>query len=219
MLSVRNVLSEFEASSAAAVDDSFKEECSRVLSEIESTLDDRRAKEASNDEAVREVNRNLLDIRSLLAQTEREYAAKMSDIAAKKEHAIKPVATNLGRLRQELGRISRMRAGFLRGISKKAKAQKTTEAAQKLDTTKRELATIEQSFAAEQKKLQDEHERRRRQILKQLANHQKEIENLESGTKVDDALDVRHAACDALINAMNSLVQRIHAAPGTMSEP
>jgi DNA repair exonuclease SbcCD ATPase subunit len=219
MLSVRNVLSEFEASSAAAVDDSFKEECSRVLSEIESTLDDRRAKEASNDEAVRKVNRNLLDIRSLLAQTEREYAAKMSDIAAKREHAIKPVATNLGRLRQELGRISRMRAGFLREISKRAKAQKATEATQKLDTTKRELATIEQSFAAEQKRLRDEHERRRRQILKQLANHQKEIENLESGIKVDDALDARHAACDALVNAVNSLVQRMQSAPETVSKP
>jgi DNA mismatch repair ATPase MutS len=219
MLSVRNVLSEFEASSAAAVDDSFKEECSRVLSEIESTLDDRRAKETSNGEAVREVNRNLLDIRSLLAQTEREYAAKMSDIAAKREHAIKPVATNLGRLRQELGRISRMRAGFLREISKRAKAQKATEATQKLDTTKRELATIEQSFAAEQKRLRDEHERRRRQILKQLANHQKEIENLESGIKADDALDARHAACDALVNAVNSLVQRMQSAPETVSKP
>jgi len=219
MLNVRNVLSEFEASSAAAVDDSFKEECTRVLSEIESTLDDRRTKEASNDEAVRKVNRNLLDIRSLLAQTEREYAARMSDFAAKRERAIKPVATNLGRLRQELSRISRMRAGFLRGITKKAKAQKTTEATQKLDTTKRELATIEQSFGAEEKNLKDDHERRRRQILKQIANYQREIENIESGTKADDALDARHAACDALINAVNSLVQKIQPAPETVSKP
>jgi DNA repair exonuclease SbcCD ATPase subunit len=143
----------------------------------------------------------------------------MNDIASKREHAIKPVATNLGRLRQELSRINRMRAGFLRGISKKTKAQKTTEATQKLDTTKRELATIEQSFAAEQKKLQDEHERRRRQILKQIASYQKEIENLENKITADDALDARHAACDALINSVNSLVQRIHAVPETMSEP
>jgi hypothetical protein len=88
-----------------------------------------------------------------------------------------------------------------------------------LDTTKRELATIEQSFAAEQKKLKDEHERRKRQILKQIANYQKEIENIESGIKVDDALDVRHAACDALVNAVNSLVQRMQSAPETVSKP
>jgi len=219
LLSVRNVISEFEASSAVTVDDHFKDECSRVLSDIELTLKDRRAKEASNDEAARIVNRNLLDTKSLLAQTEREYAVKMNEIAAKREDAIKPVATNLGRLRQELSRISRMRAGFLRGTSKKAKAQKTTEATQKLDTTKRKLVTIEQSFATEQKKLQGEHERRRRQILEQIANYQKEIENLESGPKVDDALDARHATCDALVNAVNSLLQRTQSVPENASKP
>ena len=216
---MRNVISEFEASSAVTVDDHFKDECSRVLSDIELTLKDRRAKEASNDEAARIVNRNLLDTKSLLAQTEREYAVKMNEIAAKREHVIKPVATNLGRLRQELSRISRMRAGFLRGISKKAKVQKTTEATQKLDTTKRKLATVEQSFATEQKKLQGEHERRKRQILEQIANYQKEIANLESGPKVDDALDVRHATCDALVNAVNSLLQRTQSVPEHASKP
>ena len=219
LLSVRNVISELEASSAVTVDDHFKDECSRVLSDIELTLKDRRAKEASNDEAARIVNRNLLDAKSLLAQTEREYAVKMNEIAAKREHTIKPVATNLGRLRQELSRISRMRAGFLRGISKKVKAQKTTEATQKLDTTKRKLATIEQSFATEQKKRQVEHERRRRQILEQIANYQKEIANLESGPKVDDALDVRNATCDALVNAVNSLLQRTQSVPEYASKP
>ena len=216
---MRNVISELVANSAVTVDDHFKDECSRVLSDIELTLKDRRAIEASNDEAARIVNHNLLDTKSLLAQTEREYAAKMNEIAAKREHAIKPVATHLGRLRQELSRISRMRAGFLRGISKKAKAQKTTEATQKLDATKMELATIEQSFAAEQKKLKDEHERRRRQILGQIANYQKEIENIESGPKVDDALDVRHVTCDALVNAVNSLLQRMQSVPENASKP
>jgi len=219
LLSVRNVISDLEASSAVTVDDHFKDECSRVLSDIELILKDRRAKEVSNDEAARFVNRNLLDTKSLLAQTEREYAVKMNGIAAKREDAIKPVATNLGRLRQELSRISRMRAGFLRGISKKAKAQKTTEATQKLDTTKRKLATIEQSFATEQKKLQGEHERRRRQILEQIANYQKEIEKFGSEPKVDDALDVRHATCDALVNVVNSLLQRTQSVPENASNP
>jgi chemotaxis protein histidine kinase CheA len=219
MLSVRSVLSDFEASSASPVDNDFKQECSRVLSDIESTLNDRRAKEASNDETVRKLDRSLLEAKSILAQTDREYAAKISEVAAQREQAMKPVASNLGRLRQELVRIGRMRAGFLREISKKAKAQKTSEATQKLDKTKRELVAIEQSFAAEQRKLQEEHERRRRQILKQIADYEKELENLENGTKADDAMNARRAACDALVNAVNSLVQRIQSAPETTSMP
>jgi uncharacterized phage infection (PIP) family protein YhgE len=217
LLSVRNVLSEFEGSPAVNVDDHFKDECLRVVADIEVALKDRRVKEVSNDEAVRRLDRNLLDAKSLLAQTEREYATKKSEIVAKRESAIKPVATNLGRFREELNRIARMRAGFLRGISKKAKAQKTIEASQKLDHTRNELATIEQSFATEQKKLRDEHEKRKHQILKQIANYQKEIESLEAGTQIDDALDARHAACEALINAVNGFLQRTQSTSGTTS--
>jgi DNA repair exonuclease SbcCD ATPase subunit len=218
-LSVRNVVSEFEASSAATVDDNFKEECTRVLSEIESTLNDRRAKEASNDDAVRKVNRNLLDTRSILAQTEREYGAKMSDIAAKREHAVKPVATNLGRVRQELSRISRVRAGFLRGISKKTKAQKEAEATQKLESTRRELAKVEQSFAAAQAKLRKDHSKKKQQILEQIATHQKELDNLEAGSDMDDAVEVRRAACDSLIASIDAFLRRTGTSSETRNSP
>jgi len=219
LLSVRSVVSEFEASSAVVVDAPFKEESSRALTEVELALKERRFKENSKDEALRNASRNLLDTKSLLSQTEREYAARMKDIATKREHTISPIATNLGRVRQELSRISRMRAGFLRGISKKAKAQKTTEATRRLDTTKMELATVERSFAAEQRKLQHEHERRKKQILEQLANHQREIENIEGETTADDALETRQAACHALVDAVNALVQRTQAPAETVSKP
>ena len=218
LLNVRNVLSEFEANSAVTVDDRFKEERSRILSDIELTLNDKRIKEAANDETVRKLDRGLLNARSLLAQTDREYAAKMSEIARKRESVVKPVVTNLGRLRGELNRIARMRAGFLRGISKKTKAKKTTEAARTLDTTKKELARIEKSIASEQEKLKSEYDRRRRQIVEQIAKSQKEIEDIDAGMQTDYSLDARHAACDAMIKALNSLLQRRQSTPGNMSE-
>ena len=219
LLNVRNVLSEFEANPTVTVDDRFREENSRVLTDIDLALKDRRVKETSNDETVRRANRGLLDAKNLLARTEREYAVKMSEVAGKREHAIKPIVTNLGRVREELNRIVRMRAGFLRGISKKTKAEKTTETTKKLDSTKNVLAKIEQSFASEQQKLQSEYERRRRQILEQIADYQKEIEKLEAGMQADDALDARQAACNALINSVNSLLQRTLSTQEDLSKP
>jgi DNA repair exonuclease SbcCD ATPase subunit len=218
LLSVQNVLSEFDMSSAVTIDERFKEEYSGILSDIELILNNRRIKEASNDEAARRLNRNLLDARSLLAHIDREYTARTNEIAAKREYAVKPVVTNLGRLRGELNRIVRMRAGFLRGISKKAKAEKATEATRELDSTKDELARIEQSFASEKKKLKSEYERRRQQNLEQIAKYQKEIENLDAGMQLDDSLDARHAACDKLISAVNSLLQRAQSAAETVSK-
>ena len=219
LLSVRTILSEFELNPAVNVDDRFREECSKALSGIELILKERRVKEMSKDDTVRKANRGILDAKNLLARAEREHATKKNQIAGEREHAIKPVAMSLGRLREELNRIVRMRAGFLRGISKKAKTEKTTEAAEKLDYTKKELAKIEQSYAFEQRKLESEFEKSRRKALEQIANYQREIEDLENGVQADDALDAREAACDALIDAVNSLLQRTSSRQEDLSKP
>ena len=213
LLNLRNVISDFETSPAVTIDDLFKEERSRALSNIELTLKSGREKETSNDDTVRKLNRSLLDAKSLLAQTDREYGEKKNEISRKREAAVKPVVTNLGKLRAELNRIVHMRAGFLRGISKKAKADKTSEATRRLDHTKTELARIEQSFASEEKKLNSEHEQRRQHILEQIAKYQKGIGEIDAGAQPDDSLDARHATCDELVNSVTSLLQRTQSNP------
>ena len=190
-----------------------------MLSDIELALNNMRIKEASSHDAVRKLNHDLLDARSFLAHIDREYAAKTSEIAAKRERAVKPVATNLRKLRGELNRIVHTRAGFLRGISKKAKTEKTTETARELGTTKEELARIEESFASDEEKLKSEYERTRRRTVEEIAKHQKEIESIDAGIQTDDSLDARHAACEALIDALNSLIMRRRPTPENVDTP
>jgi len=208
LLSLRTTISDFQSSPAIAVDDQFERETSKALSDVEQVLKERRLREVSGEEALRVINRSLLDARNLLAQTEREYAAKVKELAERKEHAVKPVAGRAAKMREELNRIIKLRAGFLRGISKKAKAQKEAEAAQRLDSTRSELTRMEQAFATERSKVQDEYTKRKRQITQEIANHQKEIEDLEAGIQIDDALDARRAACDALIKSLNAFALR-----------
>ena len=208
LLSLRTVLLDFQSNPAVAVDAQFTDESSRILSDIEHDLNERRLREASHEEAIRKTNQNLLDARSLLAQTERECVIQTKELADKKERAVKPLASRIVGLGEDLNRIVRIRAGFLRSISKKTKAQKEAEAAQRLDSTKHQLTKIEQSFTDEQSKLEDEYKRRKRQVLEQIKKYQKEIENLEAGVQVDDALETRRAACNALINTMNMFLQR-----------
>jgi len=208
LLNLRNVLSEFEPSVPVGVDDRFMQDSARILSEIELTLQERRLKEVSREEAIRVLSQKLSEARSLLAQVERQDATKAKELSGQRDRAVKPALTRIGKLRGELDRIVRMRAGFLRGISKKTKAQKTAETTQRLDLTKRELANIEKSYATEHEKLQADHESRRRQVLQQIEGYQKEIESLEPGSEVNDALEARRLACDALITAIDSLLQR-----------
>ena len=216
LLNLRIVLSEFDSNPSVKVDDQFVKESSQALSDIDSALKEKRLKEVSFEESVRRVNQKLLDSRNLLAQAEREYASKTREITDRKEHAVRPVASKLGTLKEELNRMVRMRSSFLRNVLKVG-VQKETEATQRLDFTKKELATIEHSFTAEQEQLQDKYKRRRQQLLEQIADHQREIESLEANSPINDAVEERQAACDALINALNTLLQRTGEASKTAS--
>jgi len=208
LLSLRTVMSEFESSQVTSADDQFARECSQALANIEQALSERRIKEMTREETLRKTGQSILEKKTTLAQIEREYSSKAKEITGQRENTIRPVAGRLASLRGELDRVIRMRAGFLRGISKKAKAQKTEEATSRLDTTKKELANIEQSFVTEQERLKDEYKKRKQQILAEIARHQKKIESIEAEPQADDAIDDRRAACDALISAVNALLQR-----------
>lgn len=208
LLNLKNVMSEFSSSPAATLDEQFRTESSKILSDTESALNDRRLKEIARGKAVQDLNQKVLEARSVLALSERKYVANMKEISGEKERAAKSVLTDIGKLRSELDRIVRMRTGFFRGVSRKAKEQKTAEASERLDSEKKELATIERSFATEQERLRSEYKKTKQRILAQIAEHQKEINNLDLGSDIDDSLDARRLACDSLINAVSSLLQR-----------
>jgi hypothetical protein len=97
-----------------------------------------------------------------------------------------------------------MKTGIFRGLSKKAKAKKETEASQRLSSAQKELGSAEQGFAAELERLQAEYEKRKQPLVEQIRVEEKEVENQD----VDGSLETRQAACEVLVNAVNALVER-----------
>lgn len=203
LIDLRVVLSEFESSPAARVDDQFVKERSRILSNVELELEERRCKEVSGEEAFR----SLSDNRILLEQIEEEHIARAKETEDRKDSEIKRLSSNIDGLKAELDRIVRMKTGIFRAMSKKAKAQKEVEAARRLESAQGELASAVQHFTAEQEKLRDEYERRKQPVIEQMQNQQKEIENQD----IDGSLEVRRVACEALINAVSELLARAKA--------
>lgn len=208
LLNLRTVLSEFESNPLISVDGQFAKQYSQVLSDIEQALKERREKEVSREEEIRRISQNLQDARNLLARTERELAVKKKEISDRKKRTVKPPSGKAGKPGKEQNRIVRSRTGFFRGLFKKAQPQSEAEATQSLDSVKRKLSRTEQTSAGEQEKLQDEYDRRKQSILEKVANHQKEIEDLEAETSIDDAVSLRREACEALVDAVNALLLR-----------
>ncbi len=208
MLNLKDVLSIFESSEAFNADDQFRKESSEMVLKIERELNERRLVETTHAEKLREINQGLLEKRSLLAQAERENAARIREMTRQEESAVKPVVSRMDRLRTELNQISRIRAGFFRSISKKAKAQRQQEASQKLESTRKQLEHVEQSFAVEQKRLNEDYKNKRKQLLKQIDEYARKLENLEAESGLDDAVKIRQAACESLVKRLSMFLER-----------
>jgi hypothetical protein len=105
--------------------------------------------------------------------------------------------------------VIRMKTGFFRGVSRKDREQKEMEIVQELSDKQRELELVMLSFGAEQKELRAEYERKREPVMEQIKNFRKIMRN----TETDDSLEERWFACEALIDAINTFLQRKAAQP------
>ena len=200
LVDLRVVLSEFESTPVLSVDDQFLKERSEILSNVELELEKRRSEEASCDAAIKSLSAN----RILVERIEEECNAKTRNVERKKEVEVKRLSSKVEDIREELDRIARMKTGIFRGVSKKAKAKKETEATERLNLAQKEVDSAEQGFAAEQERLQAEYEKRKQPLVEQVRVEEKEVENQD----VDGSLETRQAACKALVNAVNALVER-----------
>jgi hypothetical protein len=202
---LRDVLSEFESRPFVSADVQFVKDRSQILSNVESKLEEMRREEVSREESVK----SLSDNKILLARIDTEFTTRMREIEKRKSSEIKRLSDNVAGLKEELDHVALMKTGIFRAVSRKARAQKEAEATQRLNFAQRELASTLQHFATEQEKLRDEYEREKQPVIEQIRDQQREAEKQE----VDGSLEARRAACTALLNAVNGLVERKKSLP------
>lgn len=200
LMNLRNVLSECESTPTITVDDQFLKEKTQILVNIELDFEERRRKEAS----LKEIIGSLSEARTILKQIEGEYVTRAQEVNGRQESEIGHLSSEITAFKEELGLLAQRKTRILDFISKKARAQKETETTQKLNSAQKKLTVAIQHFKADQEKLQDEYERRKQPITEQIRTQQKEIEAQE----IDESLETRCAACEALINALKTLLKR-----------
>lgn len=200
LVNLREVLSEFESSPAISADDQFVKERSQTLVDVEGELAEKRLMEAELAETAKTLSEN----NHLLVQIDEEYAAKTREIGSKSNSKILRLTQNVQNLEEELDQLRQMKTSFFGAFSKRAKEQKLAIATQKLNSAKSELELTVQNFTVEQEKLHDEYEKKKQVVIEKVQGLEKEVENLET----DSSLEARQAACNALVYAVNALIQR-----------
>ena len=200
LTSLKNVLSEFESDPGIVVDDQFAKERSQIVSNIELELAKRRHREEHSGENAK----NLATSKALLEQVNLESGTAMKTIQKRQEAETKTLSAHIEDIKRELEHLAQMKTGILRGISKNTKAWREAEARQRIAVAKDEFAAAVQRFNNEQEKVRVEYETRKQAVSRQIQEFEKDALSQE----IDGSLDVRHAACDGLVNAVNSFLQR-----------
>ncbi len=199
LVSLRNVLSEFESNSAVSPDESFVKERLQILLDVERELMERRLKESTLEESAKVLSEE----NHKLADMDAENATKNREFAEKRNADIQRLTKKVHDFEAELDTTGQMKTSFF-GFTKKAKAKKLADVSQKLNAAKTELELAVQNFGVEQEKLHDEYEKKKQALIEKVQVLEKEISDLET----DGSVDARHAACSALAEAVKALVQR-----------
>lgn len=200
LINLKEVLSEFESTPAVSVDEAFVNERGRLIAKVERELSEIKEGEAALDVAAKE----LADNNHLLVQIDTEYAAKTRETGLRRNSEIQRLTLNVQSLEAELEHLRKTKTTFFVSFTKKAKAQKESEALRKLESAKTELESALQSFKVEQEKLHDDYEKKKQAVIEQVQRLEKEVEKLEN----DSSLTVRSSASEALADAVNALLER-----------
>lgn len=198
--SVETVLADFVSNPNIGVDDEFMEDCQRILGGVRNTLERLRCKEATIDQEINSLSRQ----KSKLQQIDNEYANRMRTLRERKNLEIQRINREIEELKKEQEKIIKTKAGFFRRISKRERERREIAIVEELTQkqTQIELAMLDLKQA--QKLLQDEFDKRKEPVLEEIRKLQKSIESLE----LDESLEERWFACEALIDAVNMFLLR-----------
>ena len=199
LLSLKSVLSEFESNPAINVDEAFVKERSKVISDVERKLAERRSAEA----VLLETTQKLADQNHLLVQIDAEYAAATRELGSKRNGEIKRLTRKVHDFEEELEETNQMKTSIFSPFARRAKSQRVEEVTRKLDSAKSNLESVVKAFEVDQEKLHDEYEEKKQAVIEQVRKLEKEIEGLETDRSVED----RRVACEALVNAVEALIK------------
>ncbi|HTY75849.1 MAG TPA: hypothetical protein VMD05_09835 [Candidatus Nanoarchaeia archaeon] len=200
LLTLENVLYEFESNPNISVDEIFVNERSQIISTVQTQLEEKRYKETTLELELR----CIADSKTQLERIKKDYLTRAREIKQQKNTEIKRLYSIVGRLKKGLNEVLHMRTGFFRGVSRKDREQRELAAVQALSDAQRTLELAILDFKESTKRLRDEFESKRDPYLHRLKDAQKRTENMET----DGSLEDRWFACEALADAVNALLQR-----------
>jgi hypothetical protein len=196
LASLQRIVSDFELNSPIKVDNQFAEDRSQIFLDVESALTQKKLEEKS----LVAVAKAIADNNDLLAANEKGYVEKLKEVSLKKVPKVERLTYQVHELERDVENQEEAKDKMF----KRRAADKLAKAKLDLESAKKQLEVAQQNFTSEKEKINGHYQKKKLEINRKLESLRKELEKQETDTSVD----ARQAACKALVNAVDALVQR-----------
>jgi len=201
LVSLRQVVLEFESNPVIKVDEEFQKERMQAFLDIEGALAESRIQESNLTAEAKALAEN----NHLIVEADQEYAEKTRENSNKRNAEVQRLSNKIHQLEDDLSVQQEIKIGFFKFNEKKRAQQKLNKLTNDLSASKSELEVTLASFTAEQEKLHDTYQKRKQELSENSDRLHKELEKLET----DTSIEARQTVCNTLANAVKTLLQRI----------
>ncbi len=207
MKDVTTVLSDFESQLPAAVDDKYKQGIEKTMSNLRLALQERTETENTISSKRSDVQRQLAAYESELSKLDHDYKTRTHEIRRRHEQSLEKLRHEIGILDEERLKILHTKPTLLQKLFHRSEAniEETTNA---LRSKKNALGERKESFEQDMEKQRIQYEKRRGLVDEQLGALRAQLERSKE-IRLDDALDIRKAACEELRRAVIDSSQRL----------
>jgi predicted nuclease with TOPRIM domain len=200
LVSLRQVIAEFESNAAINVDERFVKERSQLFLDVEGALADKRLQESN----LTAEAKALADNNHLIVEVDKEYAEQTRERSIKRNAEVQRLSTKIRELEDQLASQQEIKISFYKINARRRATEQLSQTIQNLKDTKNELEVKLQNFSAEQEKLHDNYEKRKQELNETSDRLHNELEKLET----DASTNTRQETCNALTNIINALLKR-----------
>jgi len=207
MKDVATLMSDFETQLPQAADQQYRENTAKTLSDLQSALNERTKTETDASSKLAGRQRRLAAYQSELSKLDQDYKSQTHEMRKRHEQSSEKLRREIQRLDEERLRILRTKPTLIQRLLRRSDVD-LEERTNALRSRKDALGDRKDSLKSDLEKLRTEYERKRKEITDQLnALHEELIGS--SDSKLDDAVELRNAACQNLRRQVDMAVDKL----------
>jgi hypothetical protein len=200
LVSLRQVIAEFESNPVINIDEQFVKERSQIFLDVEGALAEKRLQESK----LTAEAKALADNNHLIVEADKEYAEQTRERSIKRNAEVQRLSTKIRELEDQSASQQEIKISFYKINARRKAAEQLSQTIHNLKDTKNELEVTLQNFTAEQEKLHDNYEKRKQELNENSDRLHNELEKLET----DTSTIARQETCTALANLIDALLKR-----------